>query len=252
MPKIIVFDGIIGCGKSTLLKSFERLLRDKGIKARAIIEPVDQWRESGALLRFYNDTKNFCFEFQIYAAITRMENILKTMENDTDTDIFLLESSPYTDRYVFADMLSGDMGSARMRMYDDLWDILKERMAKYEIDVFIYLDAKVSTAMERIKKRGRMEEILKVSKQYLYALRHNYLKFYSETLPKIDEDSNPVVLGSGFMEIDFTDDGYISNTLTKILEITHTLIDLTPCYPKGVPLPNKIDTEEEGGEVVSN
>lgn len=220
MPKFIIFDGIIGSGKSTLIKKFAEYMQSKGIKAKAILEPIEQWRSSGALLRYYSDIKANCYEFQTFANVTRIQNILRNI--DKETEVYLLEGSIYTDKFVYIELLEGEMGNARLRLYDEFWDLTR-RMLPFVPNLFIYLDTSIKTAMNRLAKRGRLEEINGVSTQYLCDLKQANITYYNDILPDLDLES--VILGNGYMEIDLNDDEYVTCTLSKIFEIVVQLVD---------------------------
>lgn len=183
-PKIIVIDGLIGSGKTTILNSLSKILNDKGIKTLAIVEPVDQWKEIGALEHFYKDIKQNCYEFQTYVYITRVKDLLENYNKyKNDYDVFIVERSIFSDRYIFVEMLKEDMGNTRMKMYDEWCDLWK-KLIPFEFNMFILLDTTVETSMKRLKIRNRCEE-LGITDEYQTNLRNTHLNFYNNVLNKL-------------------------------------------------------------------
>ena len=64
-----LIDGNIGAGKTTLVNLLETHFNAQGIKTKAILEPVDIWRETGALQYFYGDIPGRAYEFQTFTFI---------------------------------------------------------------------------------------------------------------------------------------------------------------------------------------
>ena len=183
-PKVIVIDGLIGSGKTTILNSLSKILNDKGVKTLAIVEPVDQWKEIGALEHFYKDIKQNCYEFQTYVYITRVKDLLENYNKyKNDYDVFIVERSIFSDRYIFVEMLKEDMGNTRMKMYDE-WCNLWKKLIPFEFNMFILLDTTVETSMKRLKIRNRCEE-LGITDEYQTNLRNTHLNFYNNVLNKL-------------------------------------------------------------------
>lgn len=184
-PKVIVIDGLIGSGKTTILNSLSKILNDKGIKTLAIVEPVYQWKEIGALDHFYKDIKKNCYEFQTYVYITRVKDLLENYNKyKNDYDVFIVERSIFSDRYIFVEMLKEDMGITRMKMYNEWCDLWK-KLISFEFNMFILLDTTVKTSMKRLKIRNRCEE-LGITDEYQTNLRNTHLNFYNNVLNKLD------------------------------------------------------------------
>lgn len=214
MPKFIVFDGLIGAGKTTLIKKLEEGMKEKGLRVKALTEPVQVWRETGALEHFYKDIKQNCYEFQTFVYISRIKDILNNIENDID--IYLLERSIFSDRYIFVEMLKEDMGQIRMNMYDE-WCELWKHILPFEFNLFIFLDTNPEISMERLHKRNRGEEVGGVSLEYQTKLREAHLHFYNNILPNMDYKS--VVIDNSEMKLDINEMKY------KILKCNTNLLD---------------------------
>ena len=126
--QIYVFDGVIGAGKTTLLKLLTKHMNNNGRKTLAIYEPVDEWRQVGALDEFYKDIPAKCLEFQTFTFITRIKRIMTQILDNPDFDYYLLERSVWTDRYIFVELLKDVMGPIRMEMYNQWWDMWSSLM----------------------------------------------------------------------------------------------------------------------------
>jgi len=123
--KFYIFDGIIGAGKTTFITMLENHLNTvENLKTKAILEPVELWKETNTLAYFYNDIPKNCYEFQTFTYITRVSKVIDDIYNNQTVDIFLLERSIWTDRYIFMELLKPLVGELRMNMYNmwcDLW-----------------------------------------------------------------------------------------------------------------------------------
>lgn len=218
-PKVIVIDGLIGSGKTTILNSLSKILNDKCIKTLAIVEPVDKWKEIGALEHFYKDIKQNCYEFQTYVYITRIKDLLENYNKyKNNYDVFIVERSIFSDRYIFVEMLKKDMGITRMKMYNEWCNLWKE-LIPFEFNMFILLDTTVETSMKRLKIRNRCEE-LGITREYQNNLRDTHLNFYKNVLHKLEYQK--IIINEDIMELSPENIGLnIFNNLinTKIISL---------------------------------
>ena len=72
--QLIVIDGLIGAGKSTLIKLIVKENKYKK-KIHPIYEPVDIWRDTGALQLFYQDIPAKCMEFQTFTLLLVLKEL---------------------------------------------------------------------------------------------------------------------------------------------------------------------------------
>ena len=172
-----LFDGIIGAGKTTLVTFLETHFNSQGIKTKAILEPVDIWRETGALQYFYGDIPGRAYEFQTFTFITRIQRVFAEILATPDAEIYLFERHIWSDRYVFGALLKEQFGPVRQQMYEMWWNmwahIFPLRPTKW-----ILLDTDVLTAYNRIAIRNRGEEKTGVSREYLAQLHAKHHEFY--------------------------------------------------------------------------
>jgi deoxyguanosine kinase len=205
----IVVDGVISAGKTTLIKLLENKINSEGkYKVKAIYETVDLWNSTGALQHFYEDIPKNCYEFQTFTYITRIQTVINDIYNNPDADIYILERSIWTDRYIFMELLKDIVGELRMTMYNqwcDLWSYIMPM----RIDKWVFLDTSLEESLRRIKVRNREAES-GVSAEYQTALYNKHVEFYNQ----LKQQGQPVLV----IENQLMDDNFITNqaTLDKI------------------------------------
>lgn len=167
-------EGNIGSGKSTYI----RYLKDKfqkisGFKVIYLSEPVKEWVEikdeknETILEKFYKNQKRYSFAFQMMAYISRINQLMETIENmkeKKENCIIITERSVYTDKNVFAKMLHDDdkIENVEYQIYLKWFNTFTKNIKIYGI---IYLCADTKVCDRRIKKRNREGE--KMSFDYL-------------------------------------------------------------------------------------
>ena len=204
-----LIDGNIGAGKTTLVKLLESHFNSQGIKTKAILEPVDIWRETGALQYFYGDIPGRAYEFQTFTFITRIQRVFTDILETPDAEIYLFERHIWSDRYVFGALLKEQFGPVRKQMYEMWWNmwahIFPLRPTKW-----ILLDTDVDTAYHRIEIRNRGEEKSGVSREYLGQLHTKHHEFYDA----LTTQSQPIeIISSELMSENFITD----NTKLEII-----------------------------------
>ena len=208
--KFIVIDGVISAGKTTLIRLLEeKLNRERAsgaapLKVKAIYEPVDLWNATGALQYFYEDIPARAYEFQTYTYITRIARVINELAACPDADIYLLERSIWTDRYIFMALLKSNIGSLRCEMYDQ-WCNLWSYILPMRVDKWVFLDTSLEESLRRIKVRNRDGEN-GVSVEYQAALYNKHIEFYNELV----NQGRPVLI----IESRLMDDNFITNTNT--------------------------------------
>jgi deoxyadenosine/deoxycytidine kinase len=203
--KFIVLDGLISAGKTTLIRLLEEKLNREGtLKVKAIYEPVDLWNATGALQYFYDDVASRAYEFQTYTYITRIARVINELAANPDADIYLLERSIWTDRYIFMALLKEHIGDLRCTMYDqwcDLWSYI----LPMRVDKWVFLDTSLEESLRRIKVRNREAES-GVSIEYQTALYNKHVEFYN-TLK--EQNRSVLIIDSTLM-----DDNFMTNENT--------------------------------------
>mgnify|MGYP001415534180 FL=1 len=173
----IVIDGLIGAGKSTFIKKYVKYCKSIGIRAHPIYEPVELWKDIGALERFYSDIPQNCYEFQTFTFITRIESVINEVIENSDAEVFILERSIFTDRYIFVELLKDLLGDTRLKMYESWWNMWS-LIFNINIHTWVLLDTSINTSADRIKIRNRNGE--KVELDYLTNLHKTHINFYDE------------------------------------------------------------------------
>jgi len=172
MPKrsitVMTIEGNIGAGKSTILRAIERYLDSCDNKTFAnrfkfIMEPVDIWENirdvSGQtiLQKFYKDQHKYAFSFQMMAYISRLSLFKKTVRENPDKDIFIVERSLCADRNIFLQMLHDDemIEDVEAQIYHRWYD---EFSMDFPVHKIIYINSSPEKCYERIHKRMRSGE----------------------------------------------------------------------------------------------
>jgi len=203
--KFIVIDGVISAGKTTLIRLLEEKLNKEGsLKVKAIYEPVDLWNSTGALQYFYDDVPSRAYEFQTYTYITRIARVINEITAAPDVDVYLLERSIWTDRYIFMALLKTHIGDLKCQMYDQ-WCDLWAYIMPMRVDKWVFLDTSLEESLKRIKVRNREAES-GVSVEYQTALYNKHVEFYNELK---NQGRNVLVIEPNLM-----DDNFITNSNT--------------------------------------
>lgn len=183
--QIITIEGNIGVGKSTFVDIIKKYISNSEI----VSEPVEMWKQmqdsdgTNILQKFYQDIPRWAYSFQNLACITRMTKIEDTIQKSNAEFIFL-DRSLGTDKNVFEKMLydSGKISEIEHQMYN-LWCDFYYKYVRPEFEnIIIYLRCQPEIALERIKKRGRIEE-KDITIEYLTDLHkyhENWLTFNSD------------------------------------------------------------------------
>ncbi|XP_043096831.1 deoxyguanosine kinase, mitochondrial isoform X2 [Puntigrus tetrazona] len=163
----VSIEGNIAVGKST----FAKLLQTAGQDWEVIAEPVSKWQKvdqtiqtggaqqsaSNLLEMMYDDPKRWSYTFQTFSCMSRMRTQLQA----SGSPVQVYERSVYSDRYIFAlNMFElGCINWTEWAVYQDWHSFLVEQFAhRIQLEGIIYLRASPQTCMQRLGRRGRMEE----------------------------------------------------------------------------------------------
>jgi deoxyadenosine/deoxycytidine kinase len=209
--QFIIVDGVIGAGKTTVISLIEKHINSyKDLKVKAIYEPVKLWSDIGALQYFYKDIEKNCYEFQTFSYITRIKSVIDEIYNCQDADVYILERSIWTDKYIFMELLKEIVGEMRFNMYNTWWDMWSYIMPM-RVDKWVLLDTSLEESLKRINSRNRNGENA-VDKGYQTRLYIKHIEFYNQ----LKEENKPVVIiESDIMDTDFLED---SEKIGKIIE----------------------------------
>lgn len=190
LKQIIAIEGNIGVGKSTFIDIIKKNIANSEV----VSEPVEIWKqlqdsdESNILQKFYQDISRWAYSFQNLTCITRMTKIEDTIKS-TNAKYIFLDRSLGTDKNVFEKMLyeSGKISEIEHQMYN-LWCDFYYKYVRSKLEnIIIYLRCKPETALNRIQKRGRVEE-KDITIEYLMNLH----KYHEEWLN--DSELNVIII----------------------------------------------------------
>jgi deoxyadenosine/deoxycytidine kinase len=217
--KFIIVDGVIGAGKTTVISLIEKEINNEAhkygkLKVKAIYEPVKLWNDTGVLQYFYKDIPKHCYEFQTYSFITRIESIIEDLYNNQDADVYILERSIWTDKYIFLELLKDLIGELRMSMYNKWWDMWSY-IIPMRVDKWVLLDTSLEESLRRINTRNRNgESVIDIDYQTNLYIKH--IEFY-DTLQK--ENKPVVIIDSTIMDTNLIiDNDKIEKIIDKILK----------------------------------
>ncbi|XP_056088817.1 deoxyguanosine kinase, mitochondrial isoform X2 [Rhinichthys klamathensis goyatoka] len=233
--KRVSIEGNIAVGKST----FARLLQKTEQDWEVIAEPISKWQNvdqtnqtehcppqstSNLLQMMYHDPKRWSYTFQTFSCMSRMRSHLQPVSagsrQSSGSPVRVYERSVYSDRYIFAlNMFElGCINSTEWAVYQDWHSFLVEQFGhRVQLEGIIYLRASPQTCMERLGRRGRVEE-QGIQLDYLEKLHTRHedwlidktTKVHFEHLAKV-----PVLVIDA--EVEFEKDPEVQdNLLTKI------------------------------------
>ena len=157
---IISVEGNIGSGKSTFVKTLKERFADR-TDVCFLQEPVQEWLtiqdESGNILEhYYRDQRQYAFQFQMMAYISRLSILKRALENPQYKYI-ITERCLFTDKNVFCKMLHDDgmIDSIGYQIYNKWFTEFQEMSVPYHY-VYLRTDPEISKA--RVDSRARVEE----------------------------------------------------------------------------------------------
>tara|TARA_B100000902_G_C27253293_1_gene886445 strand:+ start:26 stop:730 length:705 start_codon:yes stop_codon:yes gene_type:complete len=172
---IISIDGNIGSGKSSIVQYFKKNfpkfcnLKTYHYKICFLDEPVSCWESiiditdgKNVIQKFYENNKEYAFQFQMMAYISRL-SLLRNALNQ-DYDIIFTERSIYTDKNVFAQMLYDckKMNNIEYQIYNKWFDEFAECLNNMKT---VYIRTTPEICDKRVKHRARTGE--KIPLEYL-------------------------------------------------------------------------------------
>lgn len=190
----VAITGLIGVGKSTSsLLSSNEFERRFGLKTSWVKEPVDHWKKLGMLERFYEHQKERSLEFQVCTWSSRLSEFANIPK---DAQVVFCDGHMVFDRAFMGSLHEqGKFTDQERDIYMYLWKSAlgmvegkKPIIPNIEPDVIIYLgdpsefdDTEeqspcVDMCLDRIRERGRKEEIKSVDRKYLHHLKKHYHK----------------------------------------------------------------------------
>ena len=199
----VALQGSIGAGKSTLLRHMRDWLREHRLLALDLDahddgrdlyldldEPVDHWLvpkydappsskttdKVSMLDLFYSDEREYSFSFQVMAFTTRLDNLLKALDQIPDRAsapriVIISERDFRTDRLFFHNLYA--RGMVRQCDYDN-YNGFFERIAGPLLrrnTMMVYVPTEPEACLRRIEKRARLGEKGRVTLERLQSLQ---------------------------------------------------------------------------------
>ena len=161
--RYIVVEGVIGVGKTSLTK-----LLSTRTSGRLNLEVVE---ENPFLTQFYQDRSAYAFQTQIFFLLSRYRQQQNLFQHDMFSSTLISDYLFAKDR-IFANL---NLSDDELVLYNQLATILEQRVLKP--DLVIYLQARTSVLMQRIRWRGRTFE-QGMDEGYLNALNAAYSYFF--------------------------------------------------------------------------
>lgn len=200
-PQIFFVEGNIGSGKSTFLKNIKQYFDD----AQFLQEPVDVWKNTvdkdnnNILHHFYNDMQRFCYTFQSFAFISRIQQLDLI---DNSKNIIFIERSVFCDKNVFASTCydSNIMSDIEWNIYNTWFTWMEEKYKHiFSTANYIYLQCSPATSLSRIASRARDEES-SISIDYLTTLHDKHDEWLSNELSTIIIDAEQNLLDDNILK----------------------------------------------------
>ena len=163
LPNYIVIEGPIGVGKSSLAT---RLAED--FESELILEQID---DNPFLEQFYQRPREAALSTQLYFLMNRAKQIQHLRQGNIFTH------SKVSDYLIEKDQLFAQvtLTPTEFDLYLQVYDHMMVESPKP--DLVVYLQAPVSTLLERIRKRGRNFERF-IEANYLEQLNEAYADFF--------------------------------------------------------------------------
>ena len=163
-PRFIVIEGPIGVGKTTLVK---QLATRHG--SQVLLEKP---QENPFLKRFYHDGQNAALPTQLFFLFQRAAQFSELRQQDlfarNIVSDFMLEKD-----WLFAHVT---LGPEELNLYKQVYE--RVGMDAPRPDLVVYLQAPVTTLIQRIQRRGKPEE-RHITTDYLSELSDAYTRFFT-------------------------------------------------------------------------
>jgi deoxyadenosine/deoxycytidine kinase len=161
--RYVAIEGLIGVGKTALA---ERLSQKLG--ARVIREEVE---ENPYLAKFYKDIKSFAFQTQLFFLFSRYKQQTELRQAN------LFEQCVVSDYLFDKDRIFAyvNLNEFEISLYEKVYAALVKEVIRP--DLVVYLQARLETIHERLRRRGRSYET-DMSDDYLQALGDAYNRYF--------------------------------------------------------------------------
>jgi deoxyguanosine kinase len=200
-PRYIAVEGPIGAGKSSLAE-----ILAEALSARIIRENPE---ENPFLGPFYKDPRRHAMSVQLFFLLQRYGQQSELSQGD------LFARGGTVSDYLFAkDRLfaSLTLSPDEMALYDRVYQMLKPRTVTP--DLVVYLQARTDVLLERIRKRGRVEE-KPIRPDYVEEVARAYAEFF------FNYNEGPLLIVNA-SDIDFVNNSEDRAALITVIRRTRT------------------------------
>jgi deoxyadenosine/deoxycytidine kinase len=176
---LISIEGNVGSGKSTLLAEVEGLLRERmeADDYDLVYEPVDKWCSpvlhdgSSMLHSFYTDRKANAIPFQMYAMLTRFQQLQRVHKT-----VVVTERSIQSQNRVFAKPMAtnGIISESQWFMYKEWYS---EVTKSAPLNAVIYVDTPTEVCYDRVNLRSRLHGEDTITTEMLGAMADSHSAF---------------------------------------------------------------------------
>jgi deoxyadenosine/deoxycytidine kinase len=90
--------------------------------------------------------------------VTRIRAFREAVAENPNADLFILERSIFTDRFVFMELQRKMVGVMLMTMYEEMWRMWSQLMP-YPIDHAVFLKPTIQACQSRVASRARAGEV---------------------------------------------------------------------------------------------
>lgn len=215
---VIAVESIVGAGKTTILhRCLLPLLLERGWKVTLVDEPVSKWDKEGLLKKFYEDPKRYAYHFQTKAFHDRVRECQEQFrKHSSDTDVFLLERSVFSDTIFMKSLHEQKVVSdMEMRHYAEWWALWEEVMP-FHPDLFVYLKPDLEVCMSRVRERARDGEE-GISTEYQRMLEEKHEEFFKDGSVEVAKGHYVPVLTLKTND-NFRDDMEVKQRITDMIE----------------------------------
>lgn len=172
---LILVEGSVAVGKTFFTEQIKNYLPESYEKLFVVSEPIDCWRNyrGNNLLGLFNENpKVNCFNFELLAMRTMTDTHNVSLEGET----LLMERSLFSAYEVFVrtQRRLGYLNDIQFNLLGDYFLLMESTLAQKEPDLIFYLTASPEALLERVRARGRAEELSVITLDYLEELGRSY------------------------------------------------------------------------------
>jgi len=188
--KVICFEGNIGAGKSTIIDNLVKLIGEE--KVVVLKEPISLWQDfhgHNMLDLYYRFPRQFAFTLQTFVQTSLLHQYHQLLPRVGADKIILMERSMSSSKDFFIPIMkeSGYIDEHQMHVSSYLCDVFSDL---FPIDTVIYLRSEPKQCLERIKYRGRKEEVDRIDLEYVTHLHTLHEKWYPTSCATLVDTHN--------------------------------------------------------------